>query len=80
MPRRPTDMESDIPLYLVPHVVMRGIRQFGREIDSIFIRKTGRHYYNIGVRSRPIRKELGSALYREELVTAVNIDDGGDRV
>ena len=61
MPRRPAKIERDIPLYLVPHFVKRGVSIYGDELEGMDVRRTGRHFYNISIRTKPIRKELRSA-------------------
>ena len=58
MPRRPATIERDIPLYLVPHIVLRGVRRHGEELEQVIVRKTRRHFYNISIRTRPIKREL----------------------
>lgn len=58
MPRRPYEVEPDIPLYLIPHIIARGFRKYGGDVERIEVRKTHRHFYNIGIRTRPIPKEL----------------------
>jgi len=58
MPRRAPEIECDIPLYLVPHIVARGIRKNGDEIEQVIIKKTHRHFYDISIRTRPVRKEF----------------------
>jgi hypothetical protein len=58
MSRRPPEVEPDIPLYLIPHIVARGFRRHGGDVESIIVTKTHRHFYNISIRTRPIRKEL----------------------
>jgi hypothetical protein len=58
MPRRPAEIEYDIPLYLVPHIVARGIRKHGDTIEQVIIKTTHRHFYNVSIRTRPVRKEF----------------------
>jgi hypothetical protein len=58
MPRRPPEVEPDIPLYLIPHIVARGFKRHGGDVDQIIVEKTHRHFYNVSIRTRPIRKEL----------------------
>jgi hypothetical protein len=58
MPRRPAKIERDIPLYLVPHIVFRGVRTHGEELERVIVQKTGRHFYNVSIRTRPIKREL----------------------
>ena len=58
MPRRPATIERDIPLYLIPPIVLRGVRTHGKELERGVVRKTRRHYYNVSIRTRSIRQEL----------------------
>lgn len=58
MPRRTATVERDIPLFLIPHMVLREVRKQGEELERIIVRKTGSHFYNISVRTRPIKREL----------------------
>jgi len=58
MPRRPPEIEPDIPLYLIPHIVARGFKRHGGDVETIIVEKTHRHFYNISIRTRSIRKEL----------------------
>jgi len=64
MYRRPTKTERDIPLYLIADIVKREVRNHGEDLDWIFVRTTGRHFYNIRIRTRPVRRELRSAWAR----------------
>jgi hypothetical protein len=64
MPRRPTKTEREIPLYLVPAVVKREVSTHGEELDWVFVRKSGSHFYNIRIRTKPVRRELRSAWAR----------------
>ena len=64
MSRKPTKVERDIPLYLIPDIVKREVSTHGEDLDWVFVRKTGSHFYNIRIRTRPIRRELRSAWNR----------------
>lgn len=64
MSRKPTKVERDIPLYLIPDIVKREVRTHGEDLDWIWVRTTGSHFYNIRIRTRPIRRELRSAWSR----------------
>jgi hypothetical protein len=61
MPRRPATIERDIPLFLIPHIVKREVSTHGEELERVVVQKTGKHFYNIRVRTRPIRRELKGA-------------------
>ena len=58
MPRRPTETEQCVPLFLVPHVLMKGIRNHGDEVEWAIVKKTRRHYYTVSIRSRPLKREF----------------------
>jgi hypothetical protein len=61
MPRRSATVERDIPLFLIPHVLLREVRSHGEELERVIIRKTRSHFYNISIRTRPIKRELKGA-------------------
>jgi hypothetical protein len=65
MPRRQATIERDIPLFLIPHSVLRGVRTHGEELERVIVRKTRSHFYNISIRTQPIKRELkrGSTLF-----------------
>jgi hypothetical protein len=58
MPRRPATIEEDIPLFLIPHIVMRGVRMHGEGLERVIVQKTRRHFYTVSIRTRPIKREL----------------------
>ena len=58
MPRRAAVIVREIPLYLIAHIVMREVRSYGEEIGRITVQRTSRHFYNIGVRTKPVKREL----------------------
>jgi hypothetical protein len=58
MPRRSATIERDIPLFLIPHVLLREVRRHGEELERVNVRKTSSHFYNISIRTRPIKREL----------------------
>jgi hypothetical protein len=58
MPRQPTAIERDIPLFLIPHVVLREVRTHGEELERLNVHKTRRHFYNVSISTRPIKREL----------------------
>ena len=90
MPRKPAKIERDVPLYLVPHIVLRGVRTHGEELERVIVRKTRRHFYNVSIRTRPIKRELkgggtggrpqGPARSRSDTGNGngTHIADGGD--
>ena len=64
MPRRPPIIEQDIPLYLIPHTVLRGVRMYGNEIERVVVKKTCSHFYNVSIRTRPVKRELRKGPHR----------------
>jgi len=62
MPRRQTTIGRDIPLFIVPHVIMQKIRRHGENLERVIVRKSGSHYYNISIRTRPVKRELKTSV------------------
>ena len=60
MPRRPADVMEDIPLYLIPHVIMQKIRKCGEDLEGVAVKRTERHFYTVSVRTRPVNREYQS--------------------
>jgi hypothetical protein len=60
MPRRPAVVEEDIPLYLVPHLVKRGVHTHGAELERVIVQRSQYHFYSVSIRTRPIKRELES--------------------
>ena len=58
MPRRPTITEERVPLFLLPHMVMRGIRMHGEELEWVMARRMSHHYYSMSIRTQPVRREF----------------------
>jgi hypothetical protein len=58
MPRRAPFVVREIPLFLIAHIVMREVRKNGEEIERIIIQRTSQHFYNIGVRTKSVKREL----------------------
>ena len=58
MPRRPTKIERDIPLWLIPDIVKREVKTFGEELEGLNVHTTESHFYNIRIRTRPVKREL----------------------
>jgi hypothetical protein len=61
MPRRQATVDRDIQLFLIPHIVLREVRMNGEELERVIVRKTSSHFYNISIRTRPIKRELKGA-------------------
>ncbi len=57
MPRRPAKIERDIPLYLIPALVKREVNSHGGRLKGLVVRETRGHFYNISIRTKPIRRE-----------------------
>ena len=75
MPRRPTKIERDIPLYLIPDIVKREVSTHGEELEWVYVRTTGSHFYNIRIRTRPVRRELRSSWARSRIRERLEGDD-----
>jgi hypothetical protein len=58
MPRRAATVEREIPLFLIPHIMMREVRTHGENLERVIVQKGGSHFYNISIRTRPIKREL----------------------
>jgi len=80
MSRRPATMERDIPLFLIPHIVMRGVRTYGEDLERVIVRKTGSHFYNISIRTRPIKRELIRRQPRIDSDVPARDGEGGESV
>jgi hypothetical protein len=82
MSRKPTKTER-VPLWLIPDVVKREVRTNGEGLDWVFVQKTGCHFYNIRIRTKPVRRELRSSWARsrkrELLEGEKNEDKGKDK-
>jgi hypothetical protein len=49
---------AEIPLYLLPKVIARFIREKGNAVYRISIARTHWHHYNVSVRTKRIKREL----------------------
>lgn len=58
MPRRPTTTEERIPLFLLPHVVMQGIKKNGEELEWVMARRNNHHFYTVSIRTKPVNREF----------------------
>ncbi|MFA5347915.1 MAG: hypothetical protein WC294_07240 [Methanoregula sp.] len=58
IPRRPTKIERDIPLWLIPDIVKREVNTYGEELEGLNVHTTESHFYNIRIRTRPVKREL----------------------
>ena len=57
MPRRPAEIQPDVPLFLIPHVIRQRIRTCGEELERVIVTRTHRHFYTVSIRTRPINRE-----------------------
>ena len=51
-------IERDIPLFLIPHIVKRGVRTHGEGLERVTVSRTHQHFYTVSIRTRPIKREL----------------------
>jgi hypothetical protein len=51
---------NEIPLWLLPQVLVRTVRDWGDALYRISVKRTHWHHFNVTVRTRPIKKELAS--------------------
>lgn len=58
MTRRRSRTEGEIPLHILPLVIIRTIREWGDALYRISVKRTHWHHFNVTVRTRPIPKEL----------------------
>jgi len=54
---RPAKIERDIPLWLNLDIVKREVSSHGGRLKGLIVRETRGHFYNISIRTKPIRKE-----------------------
>ena len=80
MPRRAATVEREIPLFLIPHIIMREVRTQGENLERVIVQKGRSHFYNISIRTRPIKRELkkGKTDVRSRL--PAESKDGGEEV
>jgi hypothetical protein len=79
MPRRPAIIEEDIPLLLIPHVVLRGVRAHGEGLERVVVRRTSRHFYSVSIRTRPIKRELKGRKTPHAVPEPQKRDEGGEQ-
>ena len=58
MTARRSTRETEIPLYLIPHVIARQIKERGDDVYRISVVRTHHHHYNVSVRTKPQYREL----------------------
>lgn len=64
MPRRPADIQDKVPLFLIPSVVKKEVAKAGEELHHIVVKKAGRHFYNIAIHTRSLKRELKAGVQR----------------
>ncbi|MDO9326305.1 MAG: hypothetical protein Q7T80_15245 [Methanoregula sp.] len=57
IPRRLTMVEDNIPLFLIPDIIKRGIHNYGEEVEWIMVKLASHHFYTVRIRTRPVRRE-----------------------
>lgn len=58
MTRSRSRTESEIPLWLLPHALVRTVREWGDALYRISVKRTHWHHFNVTVRTKPVPKEL----------------------
>ncbi len=76
-PRR-SKSETEVPLYLIPSVIARQIREQRGEVYRISVKRTHWHHYNITVRTKSVPREL-RVRETESLSPAYGHPDGQSR-
>ena len=61
MPRRLTETEGGVPLWLIPQVILRWIQAVGDELEWIRVRRSNHHVFTVSIRTRPVKREYGRA-------------------
>jgi hypothetical protein len=64
MPRRAAAVSTKVPLFLIPAIIKKEVKKAGEELVRIVVKKVGRHYYNVSVRTRSISRELRAKVPR----------------
>ncbi len=71
MPRRAAVVSPKVPLFLIPAIIKNEVKKAGENLVRIVVKKAGRHYYNVSVRTRSISRELRAKVpragYRESI-------------
>lgn len=62
MPRRPAAVLEKVPLFLIPPMIKKEITRAGEELVRIVVKKSSRHFYNISVHTRSLKRELRSEI------------------
>ena len=80
MPRRLNTNGRDIPLFLVPHVIIWGIRMHSDKLHQVFGRMTRRNFSNVSIRTRSIKRELKGMQTPDGSAVPVRSAQEGERV
>jgi hypothetical protein len=60
MPRKGPLVIPDIPLFLIPPVIRMEVREAGNTLERIAVKRCYKHFYNVSIHTRPVRRELRS--------------------
>ena len=58
MTERRSKSETEIPLFLIPTVIARQIKEQGDDVFRISVKRTHWHHYNVTVRTKQVHREL----------------------
>ena len=58
MARDRSNDETEIPLFLLPLIILKQIRKTGDRIYRISVKRTHWHHYNVSVRTKSPAREL----------------------
>ena len=58
MTQRRSKSETEIPHFLIPHVIARQIKERGDDLFRISVKRTHWHHYTVTVRTKPQYREL----------------------
>lgn len=56
MPRRPTDRDEGVPLWLIPQKILEWITRVGEELEWIHIRRSCHNLFAIRIRLRSVKR------------------------
>lgn len=80
MPRRQPTTDREIPLFIIPHMIMKRIRMHGDAQERVIVRKSGSHYHNISIRTRAVKRELKQRATGAETSARVCGSEEGEKV
>lgn len=64
MPGRPADLLENVPLFIVSSILRQKIGSAGEERERIVVKEDGRHFYNICIHLRTVKRELWAGAWR----------------